>query len=31
MTQLAVLPDRGVIEVGGEDRIAFLQGLVSND
>jgi folate-binding protein YgfZ len=31
MTQLAALPDRGVIDVGGEDRIAFLQGLVSND
>jgi folate-binding protein YgfZ len=31
MTQLTVLPDRGVIEVGGEDRIIFLQGLVSND
>jgi tRNA-modifying protein YgfZ len=25
------LPDRGVIEVAGEDRVAFLQGLVSND
>jgi folate-binding protein YgfZ len=31
MTQLTSLPDRGVIEVGGEDRITFLQGLVSND
>jgi hypothetical protein len=31
MTRLAVLPDRGVIEVGGEDRVGFLQGLVSND
>jgi folate-binding protein YgfZ len=31
MTQLAALPGRGVIEVGGEDRITFLQGLVSND
>jgi folate-binding protein YgfZ len=31
MTLLALLPDRGVIEVGGEDRLAFLQGLVSND
>jgi folate-binding protein YgfZ len=31
MTQFAVLPDRGVIEIGGEDRVAFLQGLVSND
>lgn len=26
-----VLPARGVIEVAGEDRVAFLQGLVSND
>ncbi len=25
------LPERGVIEVAGEDRVAFLQGLVSND
>jgi folate-binding protein YgfZ len=31
MTRLAVLPERGVIEVGGEDRANFLQGLVSND
>lgn len=31
MTRLAALPDRGVIEVGGEDRVAFLQGLISND
>jgi len=31
MRQLAVLPGRAVIEVGGEDRVAFLQGLVSND
>jgi tRNA-modifying protein YgfZ len=31
MTRLAVLPDRGVIEVSGEDRVGFLQGLVSND
>ena len=31
MTRLAALPDRGVIEVTGEDRVAFLQGLVSND
>ncbi|HYF07779.1 MAG TPA: folate-binding protein [Acetobacteraceae bacterium] len=28
---IAYLPDRGVVEVAGEDRIAFLQGLVSND
>jgi len=25
------LPERGVLEVAGEDRVAFLQGLVSND
>ena len=25
------LPARGAIEIGGEDRVAFLQGLVSND
>ncbi len=31
MTRLAALPERGVIEVGGEDRIDFLQGLISND
>ena len=31
MTRLAALPDRGVIELSGEDRVAFLQGLVSND
>ncbi|MFZ4410636.1 MAG: folate-binding protein, partial [Paracraurococcus sp.] len=28
---IAYLPDRGVVEVTGEDRTAFLQGLVSND
>ena len=28
---IALLPDRGVVEVAGEDRVAFLQGLVSND
>lgn len=28
---IAMLPDRGVVEVTGEDRMAFLQGLVSND
>ena len=27
----AVLEDRGVVAVGGDDRAAFLQGLVSND
>lgn len=31
MTQIAVLPERGVVEIGGEDRVSFLQGLVSND
>jgi len=31
MTQQTLLPDRGVIEVAGADRVAFLQGLVSND
>src|ERR1700757_4968855 len=31
MTRIAQLPVRGVIEVAGVDRIAFLQGLVSND
>ena len=31
MTRLAALPERGVIEIGGEDRTTFLQGLVSND
>jgi hypothetical protein len=28
---IALLPARGVVEVGGEDRRGFLQGLVSND
>jgi folate-binding protein YgfZ len=28
---IALLPDRGVVEVTGEDRVTFLQGLVSND
>src|SRR5271168_2074734 len=31
MTELALLPDRGVIEVAGDDAVSFLQGLVSND
>lgn len=31
MTNMTVLPERAVIEVTGEDRNAFLQGLVSND
>lgn len=31
MAHLALLPARGVIEVVGDDRVSFLQGLVSND
>lgn len=31
MTKLALLPDRAVLQVTGEDRVPFLQGLVSND
>ncbi len=31
MSKLAHLPGRAVIEISGEDRVAFLQGLVSND
>ncbi len=31
MSNLALLPDRAVIEVSGKDRVSFLQGLVSND
>jgi hypothetical protein len=31
MTKLTRLPGRGVVEVSGEDRVGFLQGLVSND
>jgi hypothetical protein len=31
MINLTPLPERGVIAVEGEDRVAFLQGLVSND
>lgn len=31
MTRLAALSDRSVIELTGEDRVAYLQGLVSND
>ncbi len=31
MTHIAQLPDRGVIALEGVDRVAFLQGLVSND
>jgi folate-binding protein YgfZ len=29
--KLAALPERSVVEVAGEDRVDFLQGLVSND
>src|ERR1035438_5321169 len=31
MTKIAALPERAIIAVTGEDRVAFLQGLVSND
>ena len=31
MTRLALLPDRGVVALAGDDRVSFLQGLVSND
>jgi len=31
MSMIARLPDRAVVEVTGEDRVSFLQGLVSND
>ncbi len=31
MSTVAPLPDRTVIELSGEDRVSFLQGLVSND
>jgi folate-binding protein YgfZ len=31
MTRQATLPARGIITVTGEDRVSFLQGLVSND
>ncbi len=31
MSKIAYLPDRGVVEVRGADRVRFLQGLVSND
>jgi tRNA-modifying protein YgfZ len=31
MVQITALPERGVIAVEGDDRVAFLQGLVSND
>ena len=29
--KIALLPDRAVLEISGEDRLTFLQGLVSND
>lgn len=29
--KIAALPDRAVLEISGDDRVAFLQGLVSND
>jgi folate-binding protein YgfZ len=31
MSKMTLLPDRAVIEVSGEDRVGYLQGLVSND
>ncbi len=31
MTSVTCLPDRAALEVSGEDRVSFLQGLVSND
>jgi tRNA-modifying protein YgfZ len=31
MTRIAALPERRVITIAGEERVAFLQGLVSND
>lgn len=31
MTKLAAMPDRAVLVIEGEDRVSFLQGLVSND
>jgi folate-binding protein YgfZ len=31
MSEIAYLPGRGVVEVTGDDRVGFLQGLVSND
>ena len=31
MTEIALLPNRAVLEIAGEDRVSFLQGLVSND
>lgn len=31
MTQIALLPHRGTVELTGSDRVSFLNGLVSND
>ncbi|MEI7712315.1 MAG: folate-binding protein [Rhodospirillales bacterium] len=31
MAYVAELPERGAIAIGGDDRVSFLQGLVSND
>jgi folate-binding protein YgfZ len=31
MTRIAALPERAAIRIAGEDRVPFLQGLVSND
>ena len=31
MIHLTPLPERGVLAIEGDDRVAFLQGLVSND
>jgi folate-binding protein YgfZ len=31
MVNITLLPERGVVAVEGDDRVAFLQGLVSND
>ena len=31
MTKIAALPERATIAISGEDRVAFMQGLVSND
>ena len=31
MSNIVRLPERGVVEISGADRVVFLQGLVSND
>jgi folate-binding protein YgfZ len=31
MDAITSLPERGILAIGGDDRVAFLQGLVSND